>query len=391
MKKTLCEKYRANCFIDIKGQDLAIDKIKNFIKNFPAKKALIMHGPPGSGKTSIAYALASELNAEILELNASDFRNKEHLERSIKPASEQESLFKKAKLILIDEVDGIAGNEDRGGMQELLTLIDNTSHPMIITANDIWDRKFSSLIKKCELIEIKELNYVTVVKMLHDICLKEKKEVNSNVLSAIAVKARGDIRAALNDLQTVLEQKELSAEMFAERDKENSIFNALRNVFKSTFNESTLGMYDSVNLNLDEIMLWLEENIPLEYKGEELFKAYEALSLADVFRGRIHRQQHWRFLAYQNILLSAGISAAKKQAKTGFTSYKKPTRILKIWLANQKNAKKKSIAAKLAPKLHIGKKQAFKDLYVLRAVKDKDELGKELRLENEEIDYLKNF
>ena len=85
MKKTLCEKYRASCFIDIKGQDIAIDRIKAFVRNFPGKKAIVLHGPPGTGKTSLAYALASEINAEILELNASDLRNREQIEKIIKP------------------------------------------------------------------------------------------------------------------------------------------------------------------------------------------------------------------------------------------------------------------------------------------------------------------
>ena len=71
-----CEKYRARGFSDVKGQDLAIDKVKIFLKMFPKKKSLVLHGPPGVGKTSLAYAIAFEMDAEVLELNASDFRNK---------------------------------------------------------------------------------------------------------------------------------------------------------------------------------------------------------------------------------------------------------------------------------------------------------------------------
>ena len=96
----------------------------------------------------------------------------------------------------------------------------------------------------------------------------------------------------------------------------------------------------------------------LEYKGRELARAYDLLSKTDIFRGRIYKQQYWRFLVYENIFLSYGISSSKKSAKPGFTTYKKPTRILKIWMNNQKNIKKKSISAKYAEHVHIGKKRA---------------------------------
>ena len=92
-------------------------------------------------------------------------------------------------------------------------------------------------------------------------------------------------------------------------------------------------------MNLDEIILWIEENIPHEYKGISLARAYERLSKADIFRGRIYRQQYWRFMVYENILLSYGISASKNleaPINSNFVRYKKPTRILKIWLHNQK-------------------------------------------------------
>ena len=90
------------------------ERITILTKNFPAKKGVILHGAPGTGKTSLAYAIAFELDAEILELNASDLRNKQKVAEIIGPASRQKSLFKKNKILLIDEVDGISAR-DRGG------------------------------------------------------------------------------------------------------------------------------------------------------------------------------------------------------------------------------------------------------------------------------------
>lgn len=385
---TLCDKYKARCFLDIKGQDIAVEKLKFFIKNFPKdRKAIILHGPAGTGKTSLAYALAKELNSEILELNASDLRNREQLERIVRPATEQKSLTSESKIILLDEVDGIS-TSDRGGLPELLELIESTKFPIIMTANNIWLQKFNQLRQKSELVQVKDLDYRTISLILKDIVDKEKIQVSSEILASIAIKARGDVRAALNDLETVFTLNK--PDDIHERDREDDIFNVLRQIFKNNVNKETLGLYDTVDMPLDEIYLWLEENIPSEYKGAELAKAYDKLSRADVFRGRIYRQQHWRFLVYQNILLSAGIASSKEKPKTGFTSYKKPGRILKIWLNNQKQAKKKSIAEKYSKLVHIGRKRAMQDFHIIKPILKKPEVQEQLKLSEDEIAYLHN-
>src|SRR3989344_5552480 len=308
----LIEKYRVKKFSDIKGQDTAIVEVINFYKKFPIKKAIILNGPVGTGKTSLAIALANEFNLELFELNASDLRNRLKLEEVLRPSIEQHSLFKKGKLILMDEADGITGT-DRGGLPELIALIDKTSHPMIITANDIWDRKFNLLRRRCHLINVKELNEKVIYSIIENILKKENIKLKQDTKNLIVKLSKGDVRAALNDLQTAISLGEDSfLEELSEREKEESIFNALKNVFQNPTQEKTISVYDNTKLELDEILLWIEENIPTEYKGDALAKAYDSLSKADVFRGRIYRQQYWRFLVYQNFFLSAGISAATK-------------------------------------------------------------------------------
>jgi replication factor C large subunit len=385
-----CEKYRAHGFGDIKGQDLAIDKAKLFMKSFPKKRALVLHGPPGVGKTSLAYAIASEVDAEILELNASDFRNKAKIASIIGPASQQMSLFRKSKIILIDEVDGIAAIKDRGGLAELLVLIDKTSFPVIVTANDIWDKKFNLLRRKSELVPLKSVDYKVVFDLLKMVCEKENCVVSSDLLTSIAIKARGDMRAALNDLQLVskMDSPELIKEV-GDRSREQSIFTALQHVFQTAkIDENMLNVYDDVNMPIDDVFLWVEENLPLAYKGEELCRAIDALSLADVYRGRIRRQRHWRFMVYEYFLLGAGIATVKKYDRSGWVQYKKPSRILKIWLQNQRAAKKKSICQKYAKHCHISTRTAMQDFMLLKVILQKPEVREGLDLSNEEIAYL---
>ena len=384
------EKYRPKKLEEMKGQEEAVIKVKDFVKNYGKKKnAILLHGPPGTGKTSLAHAIANEIDFEIFELNASDLRNKERLKEVLKPAIEQKSLKKDGKIILVDEVDGIS-DEDYGGLSQLLELIDLSSFPMIITANDIWGKKFNALRKKCELLQLKEISYSNIKTVIQTISEKEGLTINNDFLTELAINSKGDLRAAINDLQTLSQLKDYFSIILDERNKETDIFNSLRRIFKEKPANEMLGIFDSVNMPLDEIFLWLEENIPSEYSGEELARAYELLAKADVFRGRIYKQQYWRFLVYENIFLSYGIASSKKSPKTGFTSYRKPMRILQIWMNNQKTAQKKSICQKYSQYVHISKKRAMSEFPTIKQIlKSSSEIQKELKLEEEEINYLK--
>ncbi len=404
------EKYRPNCFVEVRGQDIAVQKVKQFVENLTLRKgkflsiqksgsslkgknpkrALIIHGPPGTGKTTLAYAAAKETGSEIFELNASDLRNKNNLKEILKPAMEQKSLSKENKIILVDEVDGIS-KVDYGGLQELLILIETSLYPVIITANDIWDKKFNTLRAKSELVPLKEIDYKTIKDVLIQILRKENLFIPNDILTKISTKAKGDLRAAINDLQSASKLEDVNSLVLDERNKEIDIFNALRIIFKGKPTDDLLKLFDSVKMPMDEIILWVEENIPTEYQGKELAKAYESLSKVDLFKGRIYKQQYWRFLVYENIFLSFGISASKKDTKTGFTSYKKPERILKIWLHNQRIIKKKSIAQKYAHYVHVGEKRALHEFPILKQIINSNpKIQKELKLNEEEIEYLNN-
>ncbi|RMD66725.1 replication factor C large subunit, partial [Candidatus Pacearchaeota archaeon] len=373
---SLVEKYRPKKFSDFVGQEAAIKAVKEFIRNFPKKKALLLHGPAGSGKTSLALALANELNYELFELNSSDVRNRASLEEKLKPASQQSSLFKKGKILLMDEVDGVTGTE-YGGISELARLIDSTSYPIVMTCNDVWQSKLAPIRARAKLVEVKALDIGTIVSLLSRICEAEHINKDPRFLKQIAIKSQGDLRAAINDLESYA-NVETGVNIDELRDREENIFNILRRLFKER--DSFLDLFDKSDLSLDEIMLWIEENIPREYKGEALVRAYYALSNADVFRGRIYRNQFWRFLVYQNIFQSAGISYAKSAPNRGFTRYERPKRVLKIWLNNQKIEKKKSVSKKYAKLVHCSSKRVLKDFKTLLPILNQQGVYRALRL-----------
>lgn len=384
--QSLTEKYRPAKYREIIGQEKAVQEVKLFLSEFPKRKALILYGPAGTGKTSLVISAAKENNLEIFELNSSDLRNRAKLEETLKPSTLQSSLFKPGKLLLVDEVDGVTGT-DIGGIPELLRIIQSTKFPIIMTCNDVWQSKMSPLRAKSKLVELKPLPMQTISLILENIANKEDIKVNPYFLNQIAIKSQGDIRAALNDLQSHSFHQFVDTD--ERRDVEENIFNILRRVLKER--QNFLDLYDNTSLSLDEVLLWLEENIPKEYKNKALAKAYYALGNADLFRGRIYKNQSWRFLIYQNIFQSAGISYAKPSPLSGFTKYERPKRILKIWLNNQKIAKKKTIALKLARHTHCSTKQALRDFKLLTPILQQPNVQQQLRLSDDEIDFIKKF
>lgn len=384
---SFAEKYRVKNYKEIVGQSAAIKEVEAFLREFPKKKALLLHGPPGTGKTSLVLAAAKEHDFDLFELNSSDLRNRLKLEEVLKPASVQQSLFKRGKLLLMDEIDGVTGT-DIGGVAELIRIIDKTSHPLILTGNDVWQSKFSDLRKKCKLVEMKALKAEDITLLLQKILEKESVNENPHFVKQIAIKSQGDVRAAINDLQTFAIEKNDSTDYIDQREKEESIFNILKVLFQER--KDNLNLFDNTSMSLDEILLWIEENIPKEYSGVALAKAYDSLGKADTFRGRIYRQQFWRFLIYQNIFQSAGISYAKPSSKYGFTKYERPQRVLKIWLNNQKTAKKKTIAQKYAKFAHCSVKRAMRDFDMLKKImQSSPEIQQKLKLTDDEIDFLK--
>jgi len=394
MSLPFIKKYEPKEVTDIVGQDTSINSLNNYIKSYKKQKnkAALLFGPPGTGKTSSVYVLANDY--EIIEVNASDFRNKDKIKSIVGNALNQGSLFGKSKLILIDEIDGLSGTKDRGATTEIISLIKSSTYPVILTAQDPFDKKFNTIRKNTEMIAFKELDHKSIFTLLEKVCKKEKIKYDENALKSLARLSGGDARCALNDLEGITAKNhEITRDdlnSLATRDKEESILQALVKILKNSNAGVALGAFDNVKEDLDQRILWLDHNMPLEYtNAEDRAKAYYYMSRADLFKKRIRRWQHWRFLVYINAFLTAGIATSKKKKYDKFLKYERTGRLLKMFWAKQKSFKKKSIAEKIAKHTHSSSKQILKDFdYYKLILKRNKNIQIELDLEKEEVAWL---
>jgi replication factor C large subunit len=356
------KKYTPQTVQEVQGQEKAIVALQSYFTHFKKGKACLVYGPPGSGKTSAVHALAAEKQVEVIEVNASDVRNKDGITTVVGAASQQQSLFSKGKLILLDEIDGLSGTKDRGGLAELTRLVTTSSFPLICTLEDPFDSKFKALRKASLLVEFEALSPSIIKTALERIAKKENLTCSSEVIQAISFKAGGDIRAALNDLQLLGNSTLDDVGDFGEREKKESIQQALLKIFKTSDPSIALRAFDYVPEDLDKCLMWIDENLPKEYeKPEEIASAYDFISRADIMQRRIRRWQYWRFLVYVNAYLSAGVAVSKQEKYRKQFEYVQSKRPLKIWMANRKYEKRKAIAEKIAHATHTSTTRALQD------------------------------
>jgi len=377
-----------------------IAKLDAFARNFSKqkKRAMLLYGPSGTCKSCAVHALAQDLGWEIIEVNASDTRNEEQIHERLGNAIKQHSLFFPGKIILVDEIDGLSGTADRGGVPTIIELIAQTRFPVILTAQDPWDKKFSTLRSKSAMVEFPALQAEAITAVLQDICAKETITADPTALKTLARRSGGDLRSAINDLQIVAHGKTITQDSIAllgERNKLEQIEQALVKVFKNSDPALALGAFDNTDTDVDEIFLWLEHNLAKEYTNpDDRARAYDILSKADVYRGRIRRWQHWRFLSYIFELLTAGIAVAKDKRSTSPPKYEQSKRLLTIWMANMKYNKRKNIAQKLADVTHSSSRKTIQHTlpWLQATIKSKPEQGQklaeELDLDDEELTWL---
>jgi replication factor C large subunit len=340
------EKYRPTTEKEIKGFTTNIKKIKDFITNFESKqntgqklrnpeKAILLEGPPGIGKTTVVYALANDLGYNVVEMNASDVRTEKAIVETLQESISSTDLLsfimpkkeKRKKIILIDEVDGISGQSDRGGVKAIISLIRNTKNPIIMTCN-FYSTKFKGLYESSTKIQCRSLRKVSIVNFLDEIAQKEKLTVGKNILEVIAENSGGDMRSAINDLQALAQGVFSDVEFLdLHRDIQEKIYSFLQTMFEQKSVKSARDVLSNIDFDYKILHRVIHSNLPgFVTSSKDLFQIIITLMNADTLMGRIMSRMDFSLLPYYFDFVSGGVilSLSSKPVRPSSYSFKMP-------------------------------------------------------------------
>jgi replication factor C large subunit len=360
------EKYRPQIISDMVGNEEPRAAIMEwFAKWKKGTKPLLLVGPPGIGKTTMAYLVAKQFGYDMIGLNASDVRSKSRINEILTPVLGNVSVLG-IPMIFVDEVDGIHGRGDYGGAAALVDILKEPTVPIVIAANDDSLEKMKNIKKVVTTISFKRIPPRLLRVYLENILKKENVKLSPGSLIKVIDKSRGDIRSMINLTQSLINgfnpQTETSFEKINVEDGVNAFFKA------NSIDEARSVLY-SMQINpRDKINAFYSSIITSDIDNPTLAKYLETISDADMIYGKIMKTQNWRLLRYLNDIL---IKLYQNDDRIRYTKYNLSWPLLNR--IRWDGAKIKSLSSVMAKKLHLSS-SAFVSIclpYVLFCIKNK--------------------
>uniref|UniRef100_A0A1J3GNA7 Replication factor C subunit 1 n=1 Tax=Noccaea caerulescens TaxID=107243 RepID=A0A1J3GNA7_NOCCA len=342
------EKYRPKVPNEIVGNQSMVTQLHNWLSHWHdqfggagskgkgkklndagAKKAVLLSGTPGIGKTTSAKLVSQMLGFQAVEVNASDSRGKadskiakgiggsnantvKELVNNEAMAANMNMSSKPPKTVLImDEVDGMSAG-DRGGVADLIASIKISKIPIICICNDRYSQKLKSLVNYCLPLNFRKPTKQQMAKRLTHIAKSEGLEVNNIALEELAERVNGDIRLAVNQLQymslsmSVIKYDDIRQRLLSSaKDEDISPFTAVDKLFG--YNGGKLRMDERIDLSMsdpDLVPLLIQENY-INYRPsstgkdetkrmESLARAAESIADGDIINVQIRRYRQWQ-------------------------------------------------------------------------------------------------
>jgi len=295
------EKYRPQSLMDMIGnEETRAAFVEWFGKWKKGTKPLLLVGPPGIGKTTLANLAAKQFGYDMISLNASDVRNKQQIQEILSPVLGNASLLG-SPMIFVDEVDGVHGRADFGGVEALLDILKEPTIPIILAANSESSDKMKSIKKATKTIYLKPLPPRLMQLYLKRILQKEDARMSPGSLAKLVMESRGDIRSMINSAQALVTgfepQSEKSFEILDIEEGVNSFFKA------NSLAEARLVLYSLRIDPREKINAFYSSIISSGISQDQMQQMLQVMSEADLLYGRIIRTQEWRLLRYLDAIL----------------------------------------------------------------------------------------
>ncbi len=299
---------------------------KPHFENINARACLIT-GDPGIGKTSSIRLISKLKGYQIFETNASLQRNKSIIQSNVGflfnnttiPFNNLEDINTK-NLIIMDEIDGMSGNDDRGGISALIDIIKKTKIPIICIANDRQSQKLKSLVNYCYDLKFMKPDKRQISNRMLKICEKEGINCEMNALEYICESCGNDIRQCINFIE--MYSKIHKSITFKDISNNINSYNKDSSVMLSNFDAagkllnnsnskkmSIRELLDLYFIDYDLIPLLIHENYLSSFKFDHKKDILENLSFesdliseSDIIDKRIRINQNWNLLGDRGIL-----------------------------------------------------------------------------------------
>ena len=360
------DKHRPQSISDMIGNEEARTVLVEwFAKWKKGTKPILLVGPPGIGKTTIANLSGKQFGYDMISLNASDVRSKSRIFEVLNPVLGNISVLG-SPMIFVDEVDGIHGRADFGGAEALIKILKEPTVPIVLAANSDTSTKMKNIKKATKTIYFRPLPPRLLRLHLENILKMEGEKLSPGLLIKIIADSRGDIRSMINSAQALVggfnPQTEKSFEIL---DVESGV-NAF---FKANSLDEARGVIYSMSIDpREKINAFYSSIITSNLSQQDMAKMLEVISKADMLYGKIFKTQEWRLLRYLDSIL---LGLYKKGTSVRYSQYNLSWPILNRLRWDGRSIK--ALAKVMAKKFHISTSTfaTFYLPYILFMIKNK--------------------
>ena len=360
------EKYRPKNILDLIGNEDARNSFVEWLTKWKTgTKPILLVGPPGIGKTTLANLAAKQFNYDLISLNASDVRSKKNIQEILSPVLGNETIFG-TPMIFIDEVDGVHGRADYGGTEAIIKILKESTVPIVLAANSDLSDKMKSIKKNVRVIQFRPLSPRLLRFYLNKILQLENGKINSDSLMKLVAESKGDIRSMINFAQALVTGFNPPTEKsFESLDIEESI----NTFYKANSIDEARSILYSLRIDpREKINAFYSSVIGSSISTDDMQRFLQIISTADMLYGKIMKTQQWRLLRYLDAIL---LGLYKKDLPIRYSKYNLSWPILNR--IRWDGAKIKSLIGSFAKNMHVSK-STFSTLYfpfLLYCIKNK--------------------